>query len=72
MSGQKITAGASVRVTLEVYALGTWGSECSAAQVHKQAAEEAMHRIRDMLSRVPHVRVVSEPVVTMITSEVER
>lgn len=66
---------ATARVTLEVEIKvnATWGPDCSIQQVHQQAAEEAIGRIRNATSSpmcarnlADTIKVVGEPKVTAI------
>lgn len=72
MSESKVRASASVQVTVEVQADGAWGSDCTLAQVHKQAKEDIegqLRRVQEAL-RQGNMRVASiGPVKTIITRE---
>jgi hypothetical protein len=50
MSETRRTAYATVTVTIDIET-GTWGPECTLAQVTKQAEEEAHGRISRMLTQ---------------------
>ncbi len=43
-----MTATAIVTVTIEVHHVGSWGLECKMDQVHKQAVESAVGRLRQL------------------------
>lgn len=58
---------ATVTVTVEIEAGGSWSSDCTISQVQKQAGEESVNK----LSRLIHgggngMRVVGEPKVEII------
>ena len=58
------TGRARVRLVVEVDDCGTWGEACDLAQVQKQAAEEAVFKLRKQL---PHgAKIIGEPIVEMV------
>lgn len=61
----KVTAGARVTATVEIDQVGAWGRECGLDQVFKQAAEEAIGRLRKALGPT-NWRVVGNPRVRAI------
>lgn len=68
-----VGASAVVTVTVQVRAQGSWGPDCSVAQVHRQAAEEAINSVRNALRHAGYsarMQVVGEPEVK--TTIVER
>lgn len=56
---------ATVQVTVEIEASGSWGSDCSMDQIIRQASESAVGQIRNALHK--H-RIIGEPAVTTITN----
>lgn len=60
----KYGATAHVTATVEVVVNGSWGGECSVAQIHKQAAEEAANKIRNLFKE--GVRLRGDPQVTAV------
>lgn len=74
MAERKIGAGARVIVTLEVLGCGSWGSTCTVEQVHKQAAEAAVGRVRQMIEarkEIPSIKIIGVPRVTGVFTEDE-
>ncbi len=59
---------ATVLLSVEVEASGTWGPECSMEQIIRQASESAIGQIRNSLTRY---RIVGDPAVTTITNAAE-
>ncbi|MCU9947518.1 hypothetical protein [Pseudomonas sp. PDM13] len=59
---------ARVRLTLDV-PVGTWGPDCLIDQVYKQASEEAINRVRNLLQG--RARVVGVVEVEAITTALE-
>ncbi len=79
MSG-KVSAYATVDVTLRIQVPDSWGEDCTVAQVHKQAKESALGVLRSALAvdgwsngiapkNCPRVETVGEPKVKAITTE---
>jgi hypothetical protein len=60
------TAKATVTLTMEVCADGSWGGECSIAQADKQAKESAISRVRELLANKSGVRLVGEAKVSIV------
>lgn len=56
---------ATVQVTVEVDASGSWGPECSMEQIIRQASESAVGQIRGSLHKF---RLIGDPAVTAITN----
>jgi hypothetical protein len=67
MSKIQTTAKARVTLIVEVEVRGTWGDDCTVAQVHKQAAEEACGAIRNAADR-HDIKIIGEQKVDMITT----
>jgi hypothetical protein len=68
------SASARVTINLEISVGAVWGAEATVAQVHKQAAEEAMHVVADVISNLRRghaVRTLGEPKVTAILATKE-
>jgi hypothetical protein len=70
-SDGKITAGARVILTIEVSRCGSWGAECTVAQVHKQAAETAVDYVRKCVEGDTRLRVIGTRVIC-VSNEEER
>jgi hypothetical protein len=62
-----ITAHAKVRVTLELSHLGSWGDNCTVAQVQQQAIEQAIGRCRQAFKNNSAMNLIGEPEVVMVT-----
>lgn len=61
------TCSARVQITIDVDAGSTWGKDCQLDQVYRQAAQESVARIRDVLQKSNvRVTVVGEPKVTAV------
>lgn len=56
------TATARVQITIEIDAGSSWGPDCTVAQVRKQAGDESVARIMNILrdSKI-RVRLIGEP-----------
>ena len=70
-----ISAGARAQVTVELSGLGSWGTDCTVAQVHKQAAEAAISRLQQMFheNKQRHsVMIVGVKVTGVFTEDEER
>jgi hypothetical protein len=61
---KKITASARLQVTLDLPAGSTWGSDCSIDQIFRQAGEETVQGLRNLLSQHygPSARVIDSKV----------
>lgn len=57
-------ARARVTVTIEIPITSNWGGTCEVNQVHGQAIDDAMGKLREIISSGG--RIIGEPVVTMI------
>ncbi len=69
-----VGASAVVTVTVEVRANGSWGPDCSVAQVHRQAAEEAVNSVRNALRHAAYgdrMKVVGDPEIKTVIVERE-
>jgi len=62
---------ATVRLTIELSNLGSWGADCPVAQVYKQALVEAENNLRKMFSGNKNARIIGNAVVIAITTDVE-
>ena len=49
---KRISASASVVVTLRIKADSRWGPECSMDQIHQQAKEDVRHKLNRMAEAV--------------------
>ena len=49
---KRISASASVVVTLRIKADSRWGPECSMDQIHRQAKESVLHKLERMAEAV--------------------
>ncbi len=63
----KITARASVTVTLQFETGTRWGSDCAIDQIHKQAAEEVCGMIRNKKLDLARTTIVGDPKVIAIS-----
>lgn len=57
---QEVRATAKVRVTLEVRT-GTWGKDCSVTQLFKQAGDDALTAVRNLVTNDSTIKIVGEP-----------
>jgi hypothetical protein len=67
-----VGAMAIATVTVEISGLGSWGTSCSVEQVHRQASEEAVGFLRNLVAgnRGEHrLRIIGQPEVKTITTE---
>ncbi len=67
-------ASATVQVTIEV-PTSSWGPDCTVDQVFRQAREEAIGAVRNMIHKTDNdrrMKIIGEPVVKMATYEVTR
>lgn len=76
---KKVSASAKVRMVVEVHGLGSWGEECQLAQIHKQAKEAAVSRLKRETKSDAEAAVlgrsftiIGEPEVIAIFTEEER
>ena len=71
MANKLVRANASVTLTIRVENCGAWGSECEISQVHKQAKDAAIDRVRRAFahSSFGTVTLVGEPKVTSVIVE---
>lgn len=72
----KTKGSARVILTVEVPLHGSWGSDCTLSQVHKQAKDEALGYIRQLVKSATQkpagLRVVGQPDITaVLIDEVE-
>lgn len=67
----RITARAIVTLTLDIDAKSSWGEGCDLAQVHRQAGQETMVRLLDLIRRemTRGVRVVGEPKISAVITK---
>lgn len=71
---KQVKAIARVQVTLELYA-GSWGDDCTVAQMHKQAADSALEQVHRLQTSRPgsvHFKIHGEPKVVGVLTEEER
>jgi hypothetical protein len=61
------TASAVVEVTLSVRNLGSWGPDCTAGQIQKQAVEAARNRVAKLLQGQDEVTLSGVARVTLVT-----
>lgn len=69
--GPPVGATAIVTLTVEVRANGSWGTDCSVAQVHRQAAESAIGYLNN-LARIQgsgRLTIVGKPEVKTVITE---
>lgn len=68
----KYVATARATVTVEVRDLGCWGEDTKMQQIHKQAADAALGKLRQVFSsEVYKFRIFGEPKVTVVLVEEE-
>jgi hypothetical protein len=69
MSRDRITARATVTVTLEIVIDSTWGDDCTVSQIHKQAID-SWAGIKDLREAISHdrVHIIGTPIVDMVTA----
>lgn len=72
MVQQQLSTKARVTVTVEVMCSSTWGLRAEAQQIFDQAAVEATNHIRKLTAEDNCVQVVGDPVVTMISSVLDK
>lgn len=65
---KNLVTGAKVVVTLEVMETGSWGADCTIGQVHQQAADVAIDKIKRMIGDRAGVRLLGEPKVTSVST----
>lgn len=74
---QEFKARARVSLTLDVVCDSLWGSECTVAQVTKQAKREAIDLVMKVFNSTEmsalkvsrNIRIMGEPSVTMVMTE---
>lgn len=71
---KRITATARVRLTLEIPAGQTWNPDSSMSQIHKQAVDAVLSRLRRdqdlaMLLATGHARVIDPKVTAILATE---
>lgn len=66
-----VGARALVRLTVEVQTSSAWGGECTLRQLHDQATEAAVNRLRTVfeMGSGPVIKIVGEPEVVCITTK---
>ncbi len=64
-------ASARIQVTLDVPVKSSWGDGTDIAQIRKQAIEDGLNRLQDLLNERASgfIRVVGEPKVTIVLVE---
>lgn len=68
-----LTSTATVKLTVEVSNLGSWGEACTAAQIMDQAKQEAVSKLGKHLHSGGHgFKIVGDPIVTIIQTEVRK
>jgi hypothetical protein len=63
-----VSAMAVATVTIEVRGLGSWGTDCSLEQVHRQAREAAIGYLRN-LDKDRRFTIVGQPEIKTIIAE---
>jgi len=68
---KRISASASVVVTLRIKADGIWGSELSMEKIHQQAKESVLHKLERMAEAVKgtDIRIVKWEDIETISTE---
>lgn len=75
MPDYRHSATACVELTIEIEVGSSWGGDCSVAQVHKQAEDEARDKLHRMISEAKgygNVRLIGHPKVTAILATREQ
>lgn len=67
----KLSAHATVIITVEVDAVGSYGTDWKLSDLHEQVAREAQDAVRQRLKDM-HVRVLGEPQVRTCTYETQK
>jgi hypothetical protein len=63
-----VSADAVATITVEVRNLGSWGTDCSLEQVHRQAAEAAIGYLRNF-DRDSRITVIGQPEIKTVIVE---
>lgn len=72
MAEKKLVATARAIVVLELVIKDTWGHDCTVAQIHKQAKDAAVSRLRSLPERngvEGKITLVGEPDIKVILVE---
>jgi len=48
---KRVSASAQVTLTLVVDSAGSWGSDCTVEQIHKQASEDVISQVESMVNK---------------------
>jgi hypothetical protein len=72
MSEKRITAKAIIRVTVEIRADSLWGADTTIDQIHRQALDDVLGKIRNGQNVTAEMKLVSEPQVISIITEEKR
>lgn len=62
---------ARATLTVEIYALGSWGKDCQLDQVYKQAAEAAIGRLENCKD-LRNIRIIGKPIITAVLVEEDK
>jgi hypothetical protein len=69
---KRVTAGATVTLTIEVSGCGSWGQGTELSQVYNQAAQVAVEYIKSRCEKDGRIRIVGEPQVRSVLTSEER
>lgn len=65
----QVQAKARVQITVEIE-VSAWGSDCSIGQLYKQAADDGVNKLRELISESQHRAVIiGEPKVIGVITE---
>lgn len=57
---EKVKTLARVLVLLEVQVNSTWGEDCTVKQVHKQARDDSLLQIENLIKREYRINIIGE------------
>lgn len=63
-----VGASAVATITVEVRGLGSWGTDCSVEQIHRQASEQAIGALRNM-DKDRRLTIIGQPEIKTIIVE---
>ena len=68
---KRVTAFAEVEVVLRIESGSTWGSNCTLDQIHSQAIEGALGKLRKATNGSRDFQLVGTPKVARVQSKIE-
>lgn len=69
----KLSTMARVTLTVELALTSGWGPDCTMEQIHRQASDEAIGRLRNLRTAnggFPNIKIIGEPTIDMVTATV--